>query len=146
MLRVFEAFSGVGSQHMALRNINAHYKIVATSEIDENAIISYYFVHKNDNIMISKVGISEMISYLVDKGIGDKNKFAKMSIEKIEKLYIASIYTKNLGNISKLNPNNIPNHDIFTYSFPCQDISSIGTRKGFDKDSGTRLRDRKSVV
>jgi len=30
MLRVFEAFSGVGSQCMALRNLNEKYKIVAT--------------------------------------------------------------------------------------------------------------------
>ena len=30
MLRVFEAFSGVGAQCMALRNLKGKYKIVAT--------------------------------------------------------------------------------------------------------------------
>ena len=32
----------------------------------------------------------------------------------------------------------IPDHDLFTYSFPCQDISVAGRGLGLDKDSGTR--------
>ena len=44
----------------------------------------------------------------------------------------------NLGDISKIDPNTIPDHDLFTYSFPCQDISAAGKGKGFEKGSGTR--------
>ena len=36
----------------------------------------------------------------------------------------------NLGDISKLNVKDIPRHDLFTYSFPCQDISVAGKQKG----------------
>ena len=31
MIRVFEAFSGIGTQNMALKNINISYEVVATS-------------------------------------------------------------------------------------------------------------------
>ena len=44
--------------------------------------------------------------------------------------------TNNLGDISKIDPSNIPNHDLFTYSFPCQDLSVAGKQAGLGK--GTR--------
>lgn len=44
--------------------------------------------------------------------------------------------TKNLGDITKLN--SLPECDLLTYSFPCQDISVLGNMKGFKKNSGTR--------
>ena len=44
--------------------------------------------------------------------------------------------TLNLGDISKINVENIPQHDLFTYSFPCQDLSVAGKQAGLGK--GTR--------
>lgn len=44
----------------------------------------------------------------------------------------------NLGDISKVQPKEIPEHDLLTYSFPCQDISLAGEMKGFSKGSDTR--------
>lgn len=44
-LRVFEAFSGYGSQSMALRNIGVNYEVVGISEIDRYAIMGYNAVH-----------------------------------------------------------------------------------------------------
>jgi DNA (cytosine-5)-methyltransferase 1 len=44
--------------------------------------------------------------------------------------------TENLGDITKVE--RLPECDLLTYSFPCQDISILGNRKGFQKDSGTR--------
>ena len=38
--------------------------------------------------------------------------------------------TLNLGDISKIKAEDIPEHDLFTYSFPCQDISIAGYQKG----------------
>jgi DNA-cytosine methyltransferase len=32
----------------------------------------------------------------------------------------------------------IPDFDLFTYSFPCTDISNAGTQRGFEEGSGTR--------
>ncbi len=44
----------------------------------------------------------------------------------------------NLGDISKISIDDVPDHDLFTYSFPCQDISVAGKQQGFEKGSGTR--------
>lgn len=44
----------------------------------------------------------------------------------------------NLGDISKVSVEDIPDHDLFTYSFPCTDISIAGKREGLAKGSGTR--------
>lgn len=88
-IRVFEAFSGYGSQSIALRNIGVDYEVVAISEIDKYAIQTYESIHGK---------------------------------------------TLNLGDISKIDIKDIPNHDLFTYSFPCQDISVIGKREGIIKD------------
>ena len=38
--------------------------------------------------------------------------------------------TLNLGDISKIKVEDIPKHDLFTYSFPCQDISVAGKTRG----------------
>ena len=43
---------------------------------------------------------------------------------------------KNYGDISKINPHDLPDFDLFTYSFPCQDISIAGYQKGIKH--GTR--------
>lgn len=93
MLRVFEAFAGIGTQRMALRNLGISHEVVAVAEIDKFAIKSYEAIHGPVN---------------------------------------------NLGDISKINPDNIPDHDLFTYSFPCQDISVAGKQAGLDIDIGTR--------
>ena len=44
--------------------------------------------------------------------------------------------TNNLGDICKINPSDIPDHDLFTYSFPCQDLSVAGKQAGLGE--GTR--------
>ena len=90
-LRVFEAFSGYGSQSIALRNLGIEHEVVAISEIDKYAIKAYEAIHGP---------------------------------------------TLNLGDISKIDVNDIPQHDLFTYSFPCQDLSVAGKQKGLGK--GTR--------
>ena len=44
----------------------------------------------------------------------------------------------NLGDISKIKAEDIPEHDLFTYSFPCQDISTAGKQASLEERSGTR--------
>ena len=45
---------------------------------------------------------------------------------------------RNYGDISKIDWANVPDFDLFTYSFPCQDISSAGKQRGLQKGSETR--------
>ena len=88
MLKVFEAFAGIGTQRMALRNIGIDFEVVGISEIDKYALKSYEAIH-ND--------------------------------------------CPNYGDISKIDPKTLPKIDLFTYSFPCQDISVAGRQKGIIK-------------
>ena len=84
-IKVFEAFSGYGSQSIALKNLGIPYEVVAISEIDKYAIKAYEAIHGP---------------------------------------------TLNLGDITQINVKDIPEHDLFTYSFPCQDISVAGKIRG----------------
>ena len=45
---------------------------------------------------------------------------------------------RNYGDITKIDWNVVSDFDLFTYSFPCTDISIAGEQKGFEEDSGTR--------
>ena len=45
---------------------------------------------------------------------------------------------KNLGDISKIDWSQVPDFDLFTYSFPCTDLSNAGRQAGFEEGSGTR--------
>lgn len=85
MLKVIEAFAGVGSQRMALRNLGIEHEVVGIFEIDKFALKSYEAIHGE---------------------------------------------CPNLGDISKIDVKDIPQHDLFTYSFPCQDLSIAGKQKG----------------
>ncbi|MBS4461219.1 DNA (cytosine-5-)-methyltransferase, partial [Aerococcaceae bacterium zg-B36] len=93
VLKVLEAFAGIGTQRMALRNLGIPHEVVAIFEIDKFAIKSYEAIHGK---------------------------------------------TLNLGDISKIKEEDIPEHDLFTYSFPCQDISLAGYQKGLSQGSKTR--------
>lgn len=45
---------------------------------------------------------------------------------------------RNLGDITKVDWDNVPDFDLFTYSSPCQDFSTAGLQKGGQEGSGTR--------
>ena len=93
MLKVIEAFAGIGTQRMGLERAGIEHEVVAIFEINKQAIKSYEAIHGQ---------------------------------------------VKNLGDISKVDPKDIPDCDLFTYSFPCQDISACGLRKGLARGSKTR--------
>lgn len=65
-------------------------------------------------------------------GISEINKFAIKSYNAIHG------ETKNFGDISLINTDELPDVDLVTYSFPCQDISTSGKQGGLAKGSGTR--------
>lgn len=44
----------------------------------------------------------------------------------------------NYGDISKIDWSEVADFDLFTYSFPCTDISQAGRQEGFAEGSGTR--------
>lgn len=69
--------------------------------------------------------------------------FEVVGISEIDKYAIQAYMavhgdTPNYGDISKIDWSSVPDFDLFTYSFPCQDISSAGFQKGLEEGSGTR--------
>ncbi len=58
------------------------------------------------------------------------NEWATMSYQAIHGV------TSNLGDISKVDE--LPECDILTYGFPCQDVSIAGNMAGFEEGTGTR--------
>lgn len=69
--------------------------------------------------------------------------YQTVGISEIDKYAIQAYRTlhgdvKNYGDISLIDWNTVPDFDLFTYSFPCTDISVAGQMKGLDQGSGTR--------
>lgn len=64
--------------------------------------------------------------------IADIDRFANQSYELIHGT------TSNLGDISLIDGEDVPDHDLLTYSFPCQDLSVAGRQAGAAEGSGTR--------
>ena len=59
-----------------------------------------------------------------------------VAISEVDKYALQGYYSLhdknilNLGDITNIKIEDIPQHDLFTYSFPCQDISVAGKTKG----------------
>lgn len=66
-------------------------------------------------------------------GISEIDKYAIKSYEAIW-----GGKTNNLGDISKVNIDDIPDMDLFVYGSPCQDISQAGKMLGLKENSNTR--------
>jgi DNA (cytosine-5)-methyltransferase 1 len=47
--------------------------------------------------------------------------------------------TPNFGDISKIDPATLPDIDLFTYSFPCQDLSTAGLQRGITEETRSGL-------
>ena len=139
-LKVFEAFSGVGAQVMALKNIGIPYESVGVAEVNEFSILSYAAIHTN-GYAPPEVSEEEMQDYLKKLNIplNDKGVRVKLKGKRLKALYNASKSISNVGDISKFAPRELADEiDLFTYSFPCQSISFAGLGHGLSRGSGTR--------
>ncbi|HEK8846046.1 TPA: DNA (cytosine-5-)-methyltransferase [Clostridioides difficile] len=141
MLRVFEAFAGVGSSIMALKDIGVNYEVVGISDVDKNALIAYDAIH-NENYCIKSKTKEEMLEEIKNKNIAYNFSTGKSEIPKneedIRKLYNAHIRNKNYGDIRLINCDELPDFDFFTCSPPCKNISVAGRQEGLKKESGTQ--------
>lgn len=145
-IRLFEAFAGIGSQRKALERISDNtfcYESVGISEWDVDAVISYDAIHNGLNK--KKIDVNEARKFLSNytyslDGKKESKAFLRQSDEKIINLYFAHKRCNNYPDIRKLSGKDVAklNVDLFTYSFPCQDLSLCGKGAGMKKGDQTR--------
>jgi DNA (cytosine-5)-methyltransferase 1 len=149
MIRVFEAFAGYGSQRMALRNLGIDFEVVGISEIVEDVLLSYAAIHTD--FLQKKEHINDFVKESREEIIKEleclnvpldyktfENRAKKMKDSKLKEFFLANRLIHNYGDITRIDPNILPDFDLFTYSFPCQDISVAGYQNGLTEGAGTR--------
>ena len=147
-LKVVTTFSGIGFQEMGIRNSGLFdMDVVATCELDIDAIISYAAIHHGLTKKMVQTYLFypdryQMAKSLKKKRIGydfvnnkeydwmnlvvsaDNNMF-------LETVWLADKLNKNTGDISTVKE--FPECDLLTFSFPCTDLSLAGRQAGMVK-------------
>lgn len=107
-LRVFIAFAGYDSQSLALQRLKEDYP-----EFDFVRVGWAEFDPQ------SKKPIDEQPAVIANRALFPDG-------------------SRNYGDITSIMWQDVPDFDLFTYSFPCQSISNAGRQAGLEKGSGTR--------
>ena len=149
-IRVFESFAGIGTQRMALESIKKYfgvdYESVGISEIDEYALLSYAAIHDGLTDDYEKVDEEIIDDYFDKLNIPintDNMKRKNLRGKRKQQLYQASKLSKNYGDISKINPEELPDMDLFTYSFPCFVADTLVlTNDGYKKIKDIKVGDK----
>ena len=150
VIRVFEAFAGIGAQRKALDNIKANYEIIGLAEWYVPAIVAYEAIHEGFNLkkVDHSIELKDMVDYLESKTLSIDSKepvkkgyWKKKHLDEVRIVYTAVKNSEAKGNIidvRSLHERKLEDVDLLTYSFPCQDLSQQGKQKGMSKDSNSR--------
>lgn len=141
-LKVFEAFAGIGAQAAALKRLGINYEIVGICDWFIDAIICYDAIHTKESVTIEipdkKSQLEYLNNYIFSRDSVHPSRIDNLRKDILESLYVANKRTKNYGSITQIKGKDMPNTDLFVYSFPCQDLSTGGKGLGMKKGSGTR--------
>lgn len=147
-LTVVTTFSGIGMQERGLINSDCFdIDVLATSDIDKDAILSYAAIH--NGLTMEKVKSyneypdkETMVKELIEKNIGfdfkrkklfNWNRLAnKKDDTELKKYWLAMKLSKNMGDVSLVKK--LPASDLLFFSFPCTDISIAGRQDGLSYD------------
>ena len=150
-IRLIELFSGIGAQAKALEILGVPFEHHKTCEWAVNSIKSYNAIHIKDFTDYSKDKTKEeLIEYLdgnISTNYNEPCNVKRQSEKWLRDVYNNCVATHNLMNIMKVKGSDLEIKDtnkfvyIMSYSFPCQDLSLAGLRKGMETsqaDGGTR--------
>lgn len=153
-IKIIELFSGIGSQYRALYNIGFDPIVVSTCEWDIHAFLGYYLFHHNN------IDFNELSNFDVEQAkdaiqkfplsINGKKLAKQKAILKHERFVLNAIYKSILEDKNKIDITKIisidEKADILTYSFPCQDLSTVGALHGYTKGINKGSNSRSSLL
>lgn len=144
-IKLFEAFAGIGSQYKALKNIapkmNWEIEPVGIVEWFVPAIIAYQAIHHFPQRILKESFKYNYVLSFDSKKPSNKSFFEQKTQNNQLGFWLnqSKEIANNYFDISRVEGKSIPDDiDIFTYSFPCQDISNQGKQNGFERNSQTR--------
>lgn len=151
-IRLIELFAGIGAQSKALEILGVPFESHKVVEWSCKSIIGYNAIHKGD---YSDYANGASLDALIDKVIGvsmdynqpmGKEQLKRKGEKWLKRLYSSMVAINDLcPDVSRLKGADLAIERereraycyIMTYSFPCQDLSSAGLRKGMS-DQSTR--------
>lgn len=166
-VRLIELFAGYGSQNLALKYLGKDYQTWKIAEWATKSIQAYKDMHHyDDNIdYAERDGLTtkkQLVDYLSKVGVSfnynnpaSPRGLNSKSFDALKTIYNNIQATHNLVNIqtvdaASLDIRDTANYDyLMTYSFPCQDLSQAGLRKGMDeviKDSANSEQETRSAM
>ncbi|MBN3489924.1 DNA (cytosine-5-)-methyltransferase [Acholeplasma equirhinis] len=155
-MNVVELFTGIGSQAKALSRIanrmNIEVNILKTCEWNIHAILAYHFIHNGSSLptdiqVLDKNQVLEKLNKFPLSADGkiriNPSSLKFYNEDLLKNIYHAIIANNNLVDITETKGHDIPNEThLLTYSFPCQDLSNVGSfhgyKNGIDRDKNTR--------
>ena len=149
-IRLIETFNGYGSQALALKYLGVEFEHWKTCEWAIKSIQAYKDIHFTNDTKEISMSKDEMIDYLYNKGISSnynepmtKSQISRLNEKQLKTIIENIEITHNLVNIQQVKGQDLEIIEkeqyeyILTYSFPCQDLSLAGKRKGM-ADTTTR--------
>ena len=151
-IRLITLFSGYDSQALALKYLGVDFEHYKTCEWAIKSIQALKDLHfEEDKKDYSKgIEIEQIKEFLLNKGVSsnyndpmNKNQIDRLNEKQARTIYNNIKATHNLVNIQQVKGKDLEIVDkdkytyIMTYSFPCQDLSLAGNRKGMS-DTTTR--------
>ncbi|SFC00129.1 DNA (cytosine-5)-methyltransferase 1 [Alkalibacterium subtropicum] len=151
MLRVVETFSGIGSQVQALKNAGLNHSVVATVEWEIGALYAYDIIHGGpQNLEMYRHHTRDsIVEHLSQYNLSSDGKseisirgLKAMSMSQLKAILHSIERNNNLVDINTVTAANLPDTDVLTYSFPCQDLSVSGhwhnNTGGINRDANNR--------
>lgn len=161
-IRLIEFFAGVGFQRMGIQKVFPNLESWHICEWAIPSIIAYDAVHTNyddldvkeNRLLVGCQSKENIVDALLELGVSKdynvpatEKELNRIPLEKLQSIYLSILNTRNLVNIMNVKGEDLEITDtdkyeyVVTYSFPCQDLSLAGTKKGMSvsqKEGGTR--------